>query len=66
MHTEFVPAAYHEPTHQDSNSIDPTQQSPTNRVKFHVAHDREHSYHDSLNSIEVAQLYPQVGDFIAI
>jgi hypothetical protein len=54
MHTEFVPAAYHEPTHLDSNSIDPTQQSPTNRVKFHVAHDREHSYHDSLNSIEVA------------
>jgi hypothetical protein len=31
----------------------------------HVAHDREHDYHDSLYSVEVAQLYPQVGDFIA-
>jgi hypothetical protein len=32
--------------------------------KVHVAHDREHGYHDSLYSIEVAQLYPQVGDSI--
>jgi hypothetical protein len=30
----------------------------------HVIHDRDHGYHDSLHSIEVAQLYPQVGDFI--
>jgi hypothetical protein len=33
--------------------------------KVHAAHDREHGYHDSLHSVEVAQLYPQVGDFIA-
>jgi hypothetical protein len=33
--------------------------------KVHVAHDHEHGYHDSLHSVEVAQLYPQVGDFIA-
>jgi hypothetical protein len=33
--------------------------------KVHVAHDREHGYHDSLHSIEVAQLYPQVGDSIS-
>jgi hypothetical protein len=32
--------------------------------KVHVAHDRQHSYHDSLHSIEVAQLYPRVGDSI--
>jgi hypothetical protein len=32
--------------------------------KVHVAHDREHDYHDSLHSTEVAQLYPQVGDSI--
>ncbi len=32
--------------------------------KVHVAHDREHGYHDSLHSAEVAQLYPQVGDSI--
>jgi hypothetical protein len=30
----------------------------------HVAHDREHGYHDSLHTAEVAQLYPQVGDSI--
>jgi hypothetical protein len=33
--------------------------------KVHVARDREHDYHDSLHSVAVAQLYPQVGDFIA-
>jgi hypothetical protein len=33
--------------------------------KVHVAHDHEHGYHDSLHSAGVAQLYPQVGDFIA-
>jgi hypothetical protein len=32
--------------------------------KVHVAHDREHGYHDSLHCAEVAQLYPQVGDSI--
>jgi hypothetical protein len=48
MHTEFAPAAYHDPTQLDSNSTDPTQQNPANHVKFHVAHDREHGYHDSL------------------
>jgi hypothetical protein len=33
--------------------------------KVHVAHDCEHNYHVSLHSTKVAQLYPQVGDFIA-
>jgi hypothetical protein len=33
--------------------------------KVHAAHDCEHGYHDSLHSAEVAQLYPQVDDFIA-
>jgi hypothetical protein len=33
--------------------------------KVHVAHDREHGYHDNLHSTEVAQFYPQVSDFIA-
>jgi hypothetical protein len=32
--------------------------------KIDVAHGHEHGYHDSLNSMEVAQLYPQVGDSI--
>jgi hypothetical protein len=32
--------------------------------KVHAAHDHEHGYHDNLHSIEVAQLYPQVGDSI--
>jgi hypothetical protein len=32
--------------------------------KVHVAHDREHGYHNSLHSADVAQLYPQVGDSI--
>jgi hypothetical protein len=33
--------------------------------KVHVARDHEHGYHDSFYSTEVAQLYLQVGDFIA-
>jgi hypothetical protein len=33
--------------------------------KVHTARDREHGYHDSLHSVDVAQLYPQVGDFLA-
>jgi hypothetical protein len=32
--------------------------------KVHIAHDREHGYHDSLHSAEIAQLYPHVGDSI--
>jgi hypothetical protein len=32
--------------------------------KVHVAHDREHGYHDSLHFVDVAQLYPQVSNFI--
>jgi hypothetical protein len=32
--------------------------------KVHVTHDREHGCQDNLHSTEVAQLYPQVGDFI--
>jgi hypothetical protein len=32
--------------------------------KVHAAHDCEQDYHDSLHSAEVAQLYPQVGDFV--
>jgi hypothetical protein len=65
MHTGFTPAAYHEP-----NQLDPvTNQIQTTITqlivwKVHVAHDCEHSYHDSLHSVEVAQLYPQVGDSI--
>jgi hypothetical protein len=64
MHIGFTPAAYHEP-----DWLDPTQTVPTKPQlivwKVHAAHDREHSYHDSLHSAEVVQLYPQVGDFIA-
>jgi hypothetical protein len=33
--------------------------------KVHVTHDCEHRYQDSLHYAEVAQLYRQVGDFIA-
>jgi hypothetical protein len=32
--------------------------------KVHAAHDPEHGCQHSLHFIEVAQLYPQVGDFI--
>jgi hypothetical protein len=62
MHTGFAPAAYPKPGRLDSNPADPTQQI---MWKVHVTHDREYGYHDSLYSTEVAQLYPQVGDFIA-
>jgi hypothetical protein len=58
MHTGFTPAAYHELDRLDSNPADPTQPNPTNR-------NYTHGYHNSLHSAEVAQLYPQVGDFIA-
>jgi hypothetical protein len=62
MHTGFTPAAYHEADRLDSNLAYPTQLIVW---KDHAAHDREHDYHDSLHSVEIAQLYPQVGDFIA-
>jgi hypothetical protein len=61
MHIGFAPAAYHELDWLDSNPTDPTQLV---MWKVHIAHDREHDYHDSLHSAEVAQLCPQVGDFI--
>jgi hypothetical protein len=62
MHAGFAIAAYHEPDRLVSNPADPTQLI---MWKVHVAHDCEHDYHDSLHSADVAQLYPQVGDFIA-
>jgi hypothetical protein len=61
MHTGFAPAAYPKTNRLDSNPIGPTQLI---MWKVHVTHDREHGYHDSLYSAEVAQLYPQIGDFI--
>jgi hypothetical protein len=64
-HTGFAPAAYYEPDRLDPN---PNHNQPTISQlimwKVHVTHDREHDYHDSLQSIEVAQLYPQVGDSV--
>jgi hypothetical protein len=59
MHTGFTPAAYHEPDWLDSNQADPTQPNQTQLImwKVHATHDREHGYHDSLHSVEVAQLY---------
>jgi hypothetical protein len=63
MHAGFAPAAYHEP-----DQLDPTRTVPTKPQlivwKVHATHDREHGYHESLHSIKVAQLYPQVGDSI--
>jgi hypothetical protein len=48
-------------------ALDQTQANNTPLIvwKVHVANDREHDCHDSLHSVEVAQLYPHVGDFIA-
>jgi hypothetical protein len=55
------------------NQTNWTQVNPTRTIpaipqlivwKVHNAHDREHGYHDSLHSADVAQLYPQVGDSI--
>jgi hypothetical protein len=65
MHTGFAPAAYHEPDRLDSNRQVQPNQTQLIMGNAHVAHDREDDYHDSLHSTEVAQLYPQVGDFIA-
>jgi hypothetical protein len=60
MHTAFTPPAYHEPNQLDP--VKPIQNHPnhipTNRMKDPCAHDREHNYHDSLHSTEVAQHYP--------
>jgi hypothetical protein len=41
-------------------ALDQTQTNHTPLImwKVHVAHDREHGYHDSLHSVEVAQLNP--------
>jgi hypothetical protein len=65
MPTGFTPAGYHEPNQLDSK---PIRNNPiiTQLIvsKVHVAHDHEHGYHNSLHYAEVAQLYPQVGDFI--
>jgi hypothetical protein len=67
MPTGFAPVAYHEPNQLDSDN--PTRSYPTITQlimwKVHVAHNREHGYQDSLHSVEIAQLYPQVGDSIA-
>jgi hypothetical protein len=65
MHLGFTPTTHH-------NQIDyippqtknPNQKSQLIMWEVHVAHDREHNYHDSLHSTEVAQLYPQVSDSI--
>jgi hypothetical protein len=60
MYTGFTPAAHHNP-----DWLDPTQPKSQLIVwKVLVTHDREHGYHDNLHSVEVAQLYPQVSDFI--
>jgi hypothetical protein len=61
--TGLTPVAQNYP----NPALDQTQtnQTPLILWKVHVAHDCEHGYHDSLHSAEVAQLYPQVGDFIA-
>jgi hypothetical protein len=66
MHTAFTPAAYPEPDRPRlrTQQVQPNQ-TPLIVWKVHVAHDREHGYHDSVHSAEVAQLYPQIGDFIA-
>jgi hypothetical protein len=41
-----------------------TNHTPLTVWKVHVTHDREHDYHDSLHSTEVAQFYSQVGDTV--
>jgi hypothetical protein len=64
MHIGFTPAAHH-----NLDRLDPTQTIPTKKSqlivwKVHVAHDREHVYHDNLHSAEVAQLYTLVSDSV--
>jgi hypothetical protein len=48
------------PVANENPALDQTQTNHTPLImwKVHVALDREHDYHDSLHSIEVAQLYP--------
>jgi hypothetical protein len=48
-------------------ALDQTQTNHTPLImwKVHVTRDHQQGYHDSLHSAEAAQLYPQVGDFIA-
>jgi hypothetical protein len=65
MATGFAPAAWHEPNHKTQTQQNQPNQTHLIMWKVHVAHNREHDYHDSLHSTDVAQLYPQVGDFIA-
>jgi hypothetical protein len=67
MHTGFATAACHKPNQLDPvNQPDPNQPTISQLIvwKVHGAHDHEYNYHDSLHSVEVAQLYPQVGDSI--
>jgi hypothetical protein len=56
------------PYSQTNQTQYPTRPKPTIPQlivwKVHAAHDREHDYHDSLYSTEVAKLYPQLGDSI--
>jgi hypothetical protein len=54
------------PVANQNPALDQTQTNHTPLIvwKVYVTHDREHDYHDSLHSADVAQLYPQVGDFI--
>jgi hypothetical protein len=60
------PIAYPKPNQRDQDKPNQNQHNHTQLIvwKIHVAHHYEHDYHDSLHSTEVAQLYPQVGDFI--
>jgi hypothetical protein len=55
------------PVANQNLALDQTQTNHTQLIvwKVYVTRDREHGYNDSLHSAEIAQLYPQVGDFIA-
>jgi hypothetical protein len=67
VHTGFARAAYHEPNQLDPEKPDRSKPTKPQLIvwKGHAARDREHDYHDSLHSTEVAQRYPHIGDFIA-
>jgi hypothetical protein len=58
LHAGFTPTAWHEPNHQTETQQNEPNQTQLTMWKVHVAHDREHDYHDNLYSAEVAQLYP--------
>jgi hypothetical protein len=64
---KLPPLAYTKPNQLDWDKSNQNQPKQTQLIvwKVHVTHDHEHNYHDSFHSTEVAQLYPQVGDFIA-